>query len=47
MGQLSGAEIEQLFLDRDRFRSAMLAFIAKYDVILCPVEYRFVRCGKV
>jgi amidase len=38
--RLSGAAIEQLFLDWDRFRSAMLAFIAKYDVILCPVDSR-------
>jgi amidase len=40
MSQLSGTEVEQMFLDWDRFRSAMLAFIAKYDVILCPAEYR-------
>jgi amidase len=40
MSQSSGAEIEQLFSDWDRFRSAMLACIAEYDVILCPVEYR-------
>jgi amidase len=40
MSQLSGAEIGQLFLDWDRFRSVMLAFVAKYDVILCPADYR-------
>ncbi len=40
MSQLSGAEVGQLFLDWDRFRSAMLAFAAEYDVILCPVDYR-------
>jgi amidase len=39
-GQLSGAEVEQMFLDWDRFRSAMLAFIANYDMILCPADYR-------
>jgi len=38
--RLSGAAIEQLFLDWDRFRSAMLAFVAKYDVILCSADAR-------
>jgi amidase len=38
--RLSGAAIEHLFLDWDRFRSAMLAFVAKYDVILCPADAR-------
>jgi len=40
MGQRSGAEIEALFLDWDRFRTAMLSFMASYDVILCPVDYQ-------
>ncbi len=40
MSQISGAQVEQLFLDWDRFRSEMLAFIARYDVILCPAESR-------
>ena len=38
--QLSGAEIVHLFRDWDRFRSAMLAFVTKYDVILCPADAR-------
>lgn len=38
MGQRSGAEIEALFLDWDRFRSAMLSFMDSYDAILCPVD---------
>ena len=37
---LSGTEVERLFADWDRFRSAMLAFMARYDVILCPVDAR-------
>lgn len=40
MGELSGAEVEALFLDWDRFRSAMLAFMAEYDLIVCPADYR-------
>jgi amidase len=39
-GTLSGTEVERLFADWDRFRSAMLAFMASYDVILCPVDAR-------
>ena len=38
--QLSGTEIEQLWLDWDRFRSAMLRFVTKYDVLLCPADSR-------
>jgi amidase len=38
MSQLSGVEIKQLFMDWDRFRSAMLAFVARHDVILCPAD---------
>ena len=34
----SGPELEQLLLDWDRFRSAMLAFIGAYDGLVCPVE---------
>jgi amidase len=36
--ELSGREIEQLLADWDRFRSAMLAFMTRHDVILCPVD---------
>jgi len=38
--EMSGDEIEQLFLDWDRFRTGMLAFMADYDAILCPADYR-------
>ena len=38
--QRSGAEVEDLFADWDRFRTAMLAFMARYDAILCPADYR-------
>jgi len=37
---LSGTDVERLFADWDRFRSTMLAFMAPYDVILCPVDAR-------
>jgi amidase len=40
MCQLPGTEVEQMFLDWDRFRTAMLAFIADYDAILCPTDYQ-------
>ena len=33
-------DVERLLSDWDAFRSAMLAFIARFDVILCPVDYR-------
>ncbi len=39
MNHLNGAEIERMFFDWDRFRSAMLAFVAPYDAVLCPVDY--------
>ena len=35
---LSGKEFERLLHDWDRFRSEMLAFIADYDVIVCPAD---------
>ncbi|GFN47434.1 amidase [Candidatus Regiella insecticola] len=38
MQQSSGAEIQRLFADWDRFRSAMLSFMTNYDVIVCPVD---------
>lgn len=38
MGQRSGAEVEALWLEWDRFRTTMLSFMASYDAILCPVE---------
>lgn len=40
LSQMRGAEVERLFLDWDRFRSAMLAFMADYDAILCPADYQ-------
>lgn len=33
-------DVERLLSDWDTFRSAMLAFIARFDAILCPVDYR-------
>jgi amidase len=36
----SGADGERLLADWDRFRSAMLAFMASYDVIVCPADAR-------
>lgn len=44
MSQCSGADVEALFLNWDRFRSAMLAFMASYDVILCPVDHQPAPC---
>jgi amidase len=38
--RLSGREVEELYLEWDRFRTAMLAFIASRDLILCPVAAR-------
>jgi amidase len=35
--KLSGREIERLMLDWDGFRTAMLGFVERYDLILCPV----------
>jgi amidase len=35
--ELSGAEIQQLMLDWDQFRTTMLGFVERYDLILCPV----------
>lgn len=40
LAELPGTEVEQLFLDWDRFRTAMLAFMASYDAILCPVAFQ-------
>lgn len=40
MAQSSGAEIEALWPDWDRFRTAMLSFMASYDVLLCPVDHQ-------
>jgi amidase len=40
MSQLPGNEVERMFLDWDRFRTAMLAFIAQYDAIVCPADYQ-------
>ena len=40
LSKMPGAEVERLFLDWDRFRSAMLAFMADYDAILCPADYQ-------
>lgn len=34
----TGAEVVQLLADWDRFRSAMLGFMQRYDLILCPVD---------
>jgi len=33
-------DVERLLRDWDAFRSAMLAFVERFDVILCPVDYR-------
>ena len=35
--QLSGEEHERLLFEWDRFRRAMLGFMAGYDLIICPV----------
>jgi amidase len=35
--ELSGAEIQQLMLDWDQFRTTMLGFVERYHLILCPV----------
>ncbi|CAN5744625.1 amidase [soil metagenome] len=39
MTKISGAEVEQLYLRWDRFRSRMLAFMRDHDVIICPVDH--------
>jgi amidase len=36
--KMRGDEVEQALLDWDRFRSAMLGFMADYDAILCPAD---------
>lgn len=36
----SGAEVEDNLLRWDRFRTAMLGFMAHYDAILCPVDHQ-------
>jgi amidase len=38
MTELSGAAVEQLFADWDRFRSDMLGFLRSYDVLVTPVD---------
>ena len=35
--ELSGREVERLMLDWDGFRTTMLGFVERYDLILCPV----------
>jgi amidase len=40
MSELSGQQVEQLLLDWDRFRGAMLGFMGAYDLIVCPADYR-------
>jgi amidase len=35
--ELTGQEIERLMLDWDWFRTTMLGFVERYDLILCPV----------
>jgi amidase len=35
--ELSGGEIERLMRDWDGFRTTMLEFVERYDLILCPV----------
>jgi len=43
---MSTAEFEAALEELDRFRSAMLSFFKKYDVILCPVNaYPAIRHG--
>jgi amidase len=37
-GEMTTAEIGDLFFRWDMFRSTMLSFLEKYDVILCPVN---------
>ncbi len=34
----AGVDVVELFVDWDRFRSAMLGFMHHYDLILCPVD---------
>jgi amidase len=36
--ELPAAALTELLSDIDQFRSAMLAFIESYDVMLCPVN---------
>ncbi len=38
--EMTGQEIEHLMGEWDRFRSAMLTFMADYDLILCPASDR-------
>jgi amidase len=40
MQQLDGGETVRLFADWDRFRSTTLAFMERYDALLCPADYR-------
>jgi amidase len=40
MSKLSGDQVEQMFMNWDRFRTSMLAFLSDYDAILCPADYR-------
>ncbi len=39
LSELSGADVEALYLRWDRFRSRMLGFMRDYDVLLCPVDH--------
>ena len=39
MTKISGADVEQLYLRWDRFRSRMLGFIQNYDLLLCPADH--------
>ena len=38
LSDLTGEVVEQLYVDWDRFRSAMLGFMRDYDAILCPAD---------
>ena len=38
--ELTDSEIEQLFVDWDRFREVMLGFMDRYDAVLCPADHR-------
>lgn len=40
LAELPGREVERLFVDWDRFREEMLAFMERYDAILSPADHR-------
>jgi amidase len=44
MSDLKGNEVEALFERWDAFRSDMLQFMTRYDVILCPVDQHPAPC---